>query len=112
VSFEPIRRSKRWQDDRKEFSVRSATRPDLDLDLLDAYLKLFDRRVLDAATGWFLERHPEVSTGVSRLLVRLEKRKPQQPLYLGGRRAGGHLQRRWNILVPPHLANSSFEGSS
>jgi len=68
--------------------------------------------VLDAATGWFLERNPEVSTGVSRLLARLEKRKPQQPLYLGGRRAGGHLQRRWNILVPPHLAKSAFEGSS
>jgi predicted transcriptional regulator of viral defense system len=101
-----------WVGGLDELVESAAGFRDLDLDLLDAYLELFDRRVLDAATGWFLERHPEVSTGVSRLLARLEKRKPQQPLYLGGRRAGGHLQRRWNILVPPHLANSSFEGSS
>ena len=101
-----------WVGGLDELVESAAGFRDLDLDLLDAYLKLVDRRVLDAATGWFLERHPEVSTGVSRLLARLEKRKPQQPLYLGGRRAGGHLQRRWNILVPPHLANSSFEVSS
>ncbi len=27
-------------------------------------------------------------------------------------RAGGHLQRRWNILVSPSLAKWSFEGSA
>ncbi len=78
---------------------------------VDTYLKLHDSRVLDAAVGWFLERHPEVSTGVDRCLAKLERRVPQQPLYLAGRQNGGRLQRRWNILVPPQLADASFEGS-
>ena len=101
-----------WVGGLDELVESAAGFRDLDLDLLNAYLKLLDRRVLDAATGWFLERHPEVSSDVGGLLTKLEKRRPQQPLYLGGRRAGGHLQRRWNILVPPSLAKSSFEGSS
>jgi predicted transcriptional regulator of viral defense system len=101
-----------WVGGLDELLESAAGFRDLDLDLLDAYLKLLDRRVLDAAAGWFLERHSEVSTGVTRLLAKLEKRTPQQPLYLGGRRAGGRLQRRWNILVPPHLAKGSFEGSA
>jgi hypothetical protein len=63
-----------WVGGLDELVESAAGFRDLDLDLLDAYLELFDRRVLDAATGWFLERHPEVSTGVSRLLVRLENR--------------------------------------
>lgn len=101
-----------WVGGLEELVESAAGFRDLDLDLLDAYLKLLDRRVLDAAVGWFLERHPEVSTGVTTLLAKLEKRVPHQPLYLGGRRAGGRLQRRWNILVPPQLATSAFEGSS
>ena len=52
-----------WVGGLDELVESAAGFRDLDLDLLDAYLKLFDRRVLDAATGWFLERHPEVSTG-------------------------------------------------
>lgn len=101
-----------WVGGLEELVESAAGFRDLDLDLLDAYLKLLDRRVLDAALGWFLERHPEVSSGTPGLLAKLEKRTPQQPLYLGGRRPGGRLQRRWNILVPPHLATSSFEGSA
>jgi predicted transcriptional regulator of viral defense system len=101
-----------WVGGLEELVESAAGFRDLDLNLLDAYLRLRDRRVLDAAIGWFLERHPEVSTGVAKLLVKLEQRVPQQPLYLGGRRPGGRLQRRWNILVPPRLATSSFEGSA
>jgi predicted transcriptional regulator of viral defense system len=101
-----------WVGGLEELVESAAGFRDLDLDLLDAYLKLLDRHVLDAAIGWFLERHAEVSTGVPKFLAKLEKRAPQQPLYLGGRRTGGRLQRRWNILVPPHLATGAFEGSA
>jgi predicted transcriptional regulator of viral defense system len=101
-----------WVGGLEELVESAAGFRDLDLDVLDKYLKLIDRRILDAATGWFLEQHPEVSTGVDRFLANLEKRRPQQPLYLGGRRIGGRLQARWNILVPPHLAKTSFEGSA
>ena len=101
-----------WVGGLEELVESAAGFRDLDLDLLDAYLKLLDRRVLDAATGWFLEGHPEVSTGIDKLLVKLERRIPQQPLYLGGRRLGCRMQRRWNILVSPHLVGSSFEGAA
>jgi hypothetical protein len=101
-----------WVGGLEELVESAAGFRDLDLDLLDAHLKLLDRRVLDAATGWFLEGHPEVSTGVDKLLAKLERRIPQQPLYLGGRRVGGRMQRRWNILVPLHLVGSSFEGAA
>jgi predicted transcriptional regulator of viral defense system len=101
----------RWVGGMDELVESAAGFRGLDLDLLDGYLKLHDSRVLDAAVGWFLERHPEVSTGVDRCLAKLERRIPQEPLYLAGRQKGGRLQRRWNILVPPHLADTSFEGS-
>jgi predicted transcriptional regulator of viral defense system len=101
-----------WVGGLEELVESAAGFRDLDLDLLNAYLKLLDRRVLDAATGWFLERHPEVSGDAGKLLAQLEKRRPEKPVYLGSRRAGGRLQRRWNILVPSSLAGSAFEGST
>ena len=101
-----------WVGGLDELVESAAGFRDVDLDLLNAYLKLLDRRILDAATGWFLERHPEVSGDARKLLAQLEKRRPKNPVYLGGRRTGGRLQRRWNILVPPSLANNSFEGST
>ena len=101
----------RWVGGMDELVESAAGFRDLDLDIVDTYLKLHDSRVLDAAVGWFLERHPEVSTGVDRCLAKLERRVPQQPLYLAGRQNGSRLQRRWNILVPPQLADASFEGS-
>lgn len=100
-----------WVGGLEELVESAAGFRNLDLDVLDAYLRLLDRRVLDAAVGWFLEQHPEVSRGIDRYLARLERRVPQQPLYLGGRHGGYRLQRRWNLLVPPNLAGGSFEGS-
>ncbi|MBI3786404.1 MAG: hypothetical protein HY270_23700 [Deltaproteobacteria bacterium] len=78
-----------WVGGLEELVESAAGFCDLDLDILNAYLKLLDRRVLDAATGWFLERYPEVSGDAAKLLAQLEKRRPQKPVYLGGRRAGG-----------------------
>jgi predicted transcriptional regulator of viral defense system len=100
-----------WVGGLEELVESAAGFRDLDLNVLDAYLRLLDRRVLDAAVGWLFEQHPEVRSGINGYLARLERRVPQQPLYLGSRHAVYRFLRRWNILVPPHLAGGSFEGS-
>jgi predicted transcriptional regulator of viral defense system len=87
---------------------------DLDLDLLGGYLKLLDRRILNAALGWFIERHPEVADSTEPFLDKLMRKLPRQPLYLGSRTrsAGGRLQSRWKLIVPEHLSlNTGFEGA-
>ncbi len=103
--------SPRWVGGLEEHVESAAGFEHLDLDVLDTYLRLLDRRVLDAALGWFLEGHPDAGKGSEALMRRLEKRVPKQPVYLGPRARGGRLQRRWNLIVPPHLSlESGFEG--
>lgn len=84
----------------------------LDLDLVYAYLELLDRRILFAAVGWFLERHPEVADDSARFLGTLAARVPRNPVYLDRRRGPGRVQSRWNLIVPAHLSlDQGFEGA-
>jgi predicted transcriptional regulator of viral defense system len=93
----------RWAGGLEEH-VQSASGVDaLDLDLLERYLGFLDSRLLHAAVGWFLEAHQRVAPNAEPWLRRFERRGPRQPLYLGSRRLGGVLVRRWNILVPRSL---------
>ncbi|OFV84912.1 MAG: hypothetical protein A2W26_00395 [Acidobacteria bacterium RBG_16_64_8] len=102
----------RWVGGIAELVESAAGFRDLDLDLLEAYLKLLDRQILYAAVGWFLERHPEVADNTATVVRRLAGRAPRQPLYLERERRGGRLKRPWNIVVPAHLSlDVGFEGT-
>jgi len=101
-----------WVGGLEEHVESAAAMRDLDLDILEKYLGLMNRRILYSAVGWFLEKHPEVADVDETLLRRMEKQAPRQPLYLGSRKAGARLEKRWNLLVPPHLSiKSGFEGA-
>ena len=80
---------------------------DLDLDRLEEHLRLLKQRILYGALGWFLEQHAEAADDVEPYLRRFERHAPRQPLYLGPRSRGARLQKRWNILVPAHLASDA-----
>lgn len=100
-----------WVGGLEEHVLSAAAMRDLDLDLLERYLKLMDQRTLYAAIGWFLENHPEVSGQEPAFLQRLEKHAPRQPLYLAKRQPGGRLEPRWNLVIPPYLSSKAgFEG--
>jgi len=101
----------RWVGGLEELVESVAAFHDLDLDRLDAYLRLLDRAVVDAAVGWFVESHPQVAPQASAFLQRLERRTPKTAVYLGTRAPGGRMQRRWNLIVPSHLSpDTGFEG--
>jgi predicted transcriptional regulator of viral defense system len=103
----------KWVGGLEEHVACAAALRDLDLDLLEKYLKLLDQRSLYAATGWFLENHTEVAGENRAFLQRLQKHVPRQPLYLGMRRPGGRLEARWNLIIPPHLSSKAgFEGAA
>lgn len=96
-----------------EEQVQSASAfRDLDLDIVEQYLRLLDRAILHAAVGWFLEQHPETANPDPSFLAMLARRAPRRPLYLGRRRKGARVLPRWNLLVPAHLlARERFEGA-
>jgi predicted transcriptional regulator of viral defense system len=101
----------RWVGGLEEHVASAAALRDLDLDLIERYLKLMDQHILYSAVGWFLENHPEVLGQEQAFLQRLEKHVPRQPLYLGKRQPGGRLEPRWNIVIPPYLSSKTgFEG--
>jgi predicted transcriptional regulator of viral defense system len=103
----------RWVGGLEEHVASAAAFRDLDLNLVLKYLRLLDRRILYAAVGWFLERHPETSDVPGRFLRNLEGKLPATPLYLGPRTRGGRLQTRWRLIVPAHLSlQADFEGSA
>jgi len=100
-----------WVGGLEEHVESAAAMRDLDLELLEKYLRILDQRILYAAVGWFLEKCPEVAGEGQSFLRRLEKHAPRQPLYVGKRRPGGRLESRWNLVVPPHLSTKAgFEG--
>jgi hypothetical protein len=75
--------------------------PVLDLALLERLLGVYDQRHLYGAVGWFLERGRERFAVPDRLLARLEKMRPRSPQHLPrGRRRGGRLIARWNLVLP------------
>jgi predicted transcriptional regulator of viral defense system len=82
----------------------------LDLDLLSAYLKLWDWALLYSAVGWFLESRPTTAEATPRFLARLEAKRLVRSHYLGGRRADGAFIRRWNLILPSVL-RPEFEGA-
>ncbi len=102
----------RWVGGLDELVESAGGFRDLDLDLLGAYLRFFDKRVLYAAVGWFLEKHPETAEAPQPFLDTLERRAAGSPIYLGSRSRGGRMQARWRLIVPAHLSlDAGFEGT-
>lgn len=76
----------------------------LDLDLLERYLALLDRRRGFAIMGFVLEQAAERLFVPGPLLDRLAGQRPAARIYLDKRQRGGRLQARWNLIVPERWA--------
>ena len=102
-----------WVGGLEEHVESAAGFRDLNLDLLESYLRLLARGSLYGAVGWFLEKHPEIGDPSDHFFDKLARHAPRQPFYLGQRRRGARLVPRWNVLVPSHLASTGvFEGAT
>jgi predicted transcriptional regulator of viral defense system len=69
------------------------------------------REALTAArVGFYLEGRSESLLVDDAHLSQLQKRSPRQPWYMGpGRRSGGRLVKRWNLLVPEAILERRWE---
>lgn len=79
-----------------------------DLDLVAAYAKLLANRTTAAKVGYYLQQHAEALMVEDRHLAPLRDLRPRQPHYLQ-RGKSGTLVRDWNLVVPPSLAQRSWE---
>lgn len=77
--------------------------PVLELPLLFELLQAYQRKVLWAAVGWFLETYRETFFVGEKDLARIEQYVPKAPQYLARDQRGGVLVRRWNLIVPDQL---------
>jgi len=76
----------------------------LDLELLNQLLAAYGQKILYAAVGWFLEMTRRQFSVPETFLDRLEKKRPRSRHYLPrGRRRGGVLAPRWNLVLPEEL---------
>jgi len=79
-----------------------------DLDLVVEYVKLLNNRTTAAKVGYYLQQHAETLMVEDRHLAPLRALRPQQPHYLQ-RGKSGTLVRDWNLVVPPSLAQRTWE---
>jgi hypothetical protein len=83
----------------------------LDLALVKKLLELYNKRMLYGAVGWFLERYQREFFVPQTYLADLEKERPRSRQYLPrGRRRGGTLARRWNLVLPESIARGKEAG--
>lgn len=75
----------------------------LELPLLFDLLQAYQRKVLWAAVGWFLDTYRETFFVGDEDLTRIEQHVPKAPQYLARDQRGGVLVRRWNLIVPESL---------
>jgi predicted transcriptional regulator of viral defense system len=80
----------------------------LDLDLLLSLLRVYDQRTLWAGAGWFLEGHRNRFFVTEEYLRELEKNRPRSRQYVPrGRRRGGVLVSRWNLVLPENVVKGA-----
>lgn len=83
----------------------------LDLDLLTRLLEVYGQKFLYAAVGWFLEMNRRQFAVPDRFLVNLEKKRPRSRQYLPrGKRRGGVLAPRWNLVLPEEIVRGRGSG--
>lgn len=85
----------------------------LDLDLLERLLEVYDQRMLHAAAGWFLERFRDRFFVSDAYLAKLERQRPRSRQYLPrGRRKGGVVLSRWNLVMPEAVTQAGEPGGA
>jgi len=85
----------------------------LDLDLLAKLLEVYGQRMLHAAAGWFLERFRDRFFVSDAYLAKLERQRPRSRQYLPrGRRKGGVVASRWNLVLPGDVARAGEPGAA
>jgi len=85
----------------------------LDLDLLERLLEAYGQRMLCAAAGWFLERFRDRFFVSDAYLAKLERQRPRSRQYLPrGRRKGGVVASRWNLVLPGDVARAGEPGAA
>lgn len=81
-----------------------------DLDAVADYALKLDTVITIARVGYFLDQHREALFVTDAHLKPLLARAPRQPLYFDQRkRQGGTLVKRWNLIVPKHVQDRSWE---
>jgi len=81
-----------------------------DLDKVVEYALLLDNATTVAKVGYFLDQHREPLMVEDSHLARLKKRRPKRPHYMERRRReSGRLVAEWNLVVPVHVAEHSWE---
>ena len=80
--------------------------PVLNSDEVVRWVDRYHEAAVAARLGYLLERSGLYGPGAP-LLRALRKRRPAHRVYLAGRRPGGRLVARWNLIVPPYLAPGS-----
>ncbi|MDD3587865.1 MAG: hypothetical protein PHQ75_11855 [Thermoguttaceae bacterium] len=81
-----------------------------DLSIINKYLRLVSNSTTVARVAFYLERNQERLMVDKRFLKRLEKLVPSSPVYWDrNNRKGGHLIKRWNIIVPTFILNKEWE---
>ncbi|MEZ6193742.1 MAG: hypothetical protein R3C45_21070 [Phycisphaerales bacterium] len=79
-----------------------------DLDLVIHYVQLLSNKTTAAKVGYYLQQHAESLMVEDRHLKPLRELRPKQPHYLQ-RGESGKLVSDWNIVVPPSLAERTWE---
>ena len=80
------------------------------LDEVVAYALLLDNATTAARVGFFLDQHRETLMAEDRHLKALQQFRPRQPHYLDrGKRGGGKLVAKWNLVVPMEVLTRSWE---
>ena len=96
-------RQPRWVGGLEELILSATGFGVLDLDLLEQILAVYDKRILWAAVGWFLEQHQDSFFVPDAYLNHLQRKSPHQARYLLRSERGGRLQSRWKLIVPDRL---------
>jgi predicted transcriptional regulator of viral defense system len=82
----------------------------LNFDKLTEYAISLNNATTIAKLGFFLEQHKEKFHTDEKVLMRLEKKKPNGVHYLErSKREAGKLIQRWNLIVPDYIIEQAWE---
>lgn len=79
----------------------------LDVHQVVTYALLLDNAVVAAKVGYFLDQNRDALGVTDDQLDRLKQRRPRQPRYGAGDRAGSRFDAAWNIMAPGELVGLS-----
>lgn len=81
----------------------------VDPDEIVRYTLSLGRALTAARVGFFLDQHRETWFIEDAVLARLRAHAPSSPAYFDTSRESGRLQAAWNLIVPEHVLNRSWQ---